>query len=489
MHSGRPRSTPNVRNHLAAYVTSLHFLPILLATAVGPPIYLSGHALLSAAVVTGGLALSALTLWLEPIVTLAPLGGPCRVSFKELPPTRRTEQGDRCPPLTLVYPTTERRPKAMHWLPFGDHEYLKGMAAYAHVPFIAVRDMQLTTIAAHMDAPPQSLIRPDGSARPIFIHSHGLAGFARLYSSFLTTVAARGAVVVAVNHTDQSAAFCRDAANTLRIPLKGGLRWTYRDREPQLRVRIDEVRNTIAEVLNGSVLRQLGFPEADVEAYVRGNPQVVLVGHSFGGATMLATAHEEEKRLRAGKPNYHSAIACVVAHDPWHIPLWGRFVKATPSDGAELDETLKGFTEEEATYSVPTLLHHSQAWQMDKESWGFFTQLTAAIHARMKTTTTTNELLLPAQRQRIEEANRRMSKALAAEGAGQGQGTTVHPEDWLVTRVTPKTGHLSVTDMPFLSPVVFKERYQTRHPEEPIQQWADEAMRFAEIHLCKNPEH
>lgn len=266
-----------------------------------------------------------------------------------------------------------------------DSGYLRGMALYIKAPMIIMRDLRMTQLAVRAVPRPHSLFRQDGTQRPIFVHSHGLSGYTRMYSTLLTTIAAQGAFIIGVNHTDQSAAYCTDEGRNVAVLLKeGGLPRTYRARKPQLDIRVAEIRNTVEAVINGTVLRQLGVPADEVERCLSSNPQAVLIGHSFGGATSLATAHEEEKKMRRGEPSLYRNIACVVCHDPWFIPLYGRFFK--PPDLQELPDgevQPRAYDEGQATYSILTLLHHSQDWFEKEMSWDFFAKVDARVHAQL----------------------------------------------------------------------------------------------------------
>lgn len=500
-------------SNLLEFASSLHFLPVSMTVVIAPAIYFNGHVMTSMCVLYAGLAVTTLMMWFAPILTLAPLIRLYPVSLTELVSTKEQGTGAGCPPMTLFSPARIPVDNVIRWLPFMEPGYLRGMAAHAHVPAFLMKDIGLTQLEAHSRAKPHTLFRKDGSQRPIFIHSHGLAGFARLYSTMLMTIAAQGAFVVAINHMDGSAAYCTDEERTVAVPLDSSLRWIYRDRKPQLDIRVEEARNVIKAVIDGSLLKQLGLSPAEVKRYVENDPQVVLVGHSFGGATVLAAAHEEEKKMRRGEPSLYRNIAGVIGHDPWCIPLWGRFVKPTETHGLpEGEELIKSFDEGEATYSVPTLLHHSQAWREDAQSWDFFTEFDARAHAQLAQ----EGLLLPEQRERIETATGRMATAMAprapppAEAApaavagaenspasdavettttapdADADSEAFVPEDWFVTHTAMETGHLSYTDMALLSPVVYKKSYQTNRPEAPLHQWAHEAIRFAEVHVDKN---
>lgn len=80
------------------------------------------------------------------------------------------------------------------------------------MPRILINDLAFVKIKAWKNAPFASLFdKNTNKVRPIIVFSHGLAGFAQIYSTFLMSMASRGAIVFALTHMDASAAYCRDA--------------------------------------------------------------------------------------------------------------------------------------------------------------------------------------------------------------------------------------------------------------------------------------
>lgn len=421
------------------YVFSLHYLP-LGAAAVLPGVawYYGAGWFTCAALCTASLLMSATAFYFEPLLCLAPMGGRFNAGLREL----RGDLGAMRPPVTIIYPTTgAAAANGIPYVPFNDREYLRGMARYTNLPAFLLTDLVLARTRARLDATAVPLFREDGTPRPVILFSHGLAGYARLYTTLLMDVAARGAIVFAMTHMDASAAYCRDAGTQIHIPLNTELKWTPADREPQLDIRVRETRNTLSRIRSGELLRALGYDAAVVDRYLAMDPPIHLVGHSFGGATALAVALEEEKAAKDLKKT--SPIGSVVVYDPWSVPLRGKMFMDKLKDTAH-----------PYAFATPTLQFFSEGWMRDKAQYDPFVELEAIVKAQKHTVEEAGV---------VDAANRKL----------KASGLT-----WYKRKDFPGTGHLTVTDMSLFSPVVYRTGYMTVPPRAAIVDYAHETVQF-----------
>ncbi len=156
---------------------------------------------------------------------------------------------------------------------------------------------------------------------PVTVYSHGLGGSVSLYSVQAGNLASNGHVVIMVQHADGSAPLTRLLDGTilgheksiydLRVDTDRGEDWDtpayVKARRDQIEIRVHEVieasRN--ATVLNaGKETDETSFP-VNFKGRLDLASGVNLVGHSFGGATVLGAAGREPDLFRA-----------VSAHDP-----------------------------------------------------------------------------------------------------------------------------------------------------------------------------
>ncbi|EPY27120.1 1-alkyl-2-acetylglycerophosphocholine esterase [Angomonas deanei] len=340
------------------------------------------------------------------------------------------------PPLTVFYPLPNKSDKKMPWLPFSDLGFLRGMARYVKLPPFLLYDMQFTTVVAEQDAK-GTLYSKNDKPHQLILFSHGLGGYGRLYSVLLMNLASRGAIVVAVDHMDASAAFCRDETNSFRIELDTTKKWERADREPQLVQRVKELQETLRRFSQtNEVFEAVCGSAKDAEVFRNKQYGVALVGHSFGGASVLATALAEETAA-------HGKVSAVVGLDPWHIPL----------DGPLFAEPIEKGTKK---YTTPTLLFHSQSWYVWPESWDFFEKLEKTVKAQTFTS---------AEKEKLAEATNKTHTAML--------------ESWYNQQKTAGTGHLSYTDMSVLSPVIFRKPYMTAKAKPQLIDWSNAVLKFA----------
>jgi platelet-activating factor acetylhydrolase len=143
---------------------------------------------------------------------------------------------------------------------------------------------------------------PIAQALPLAVFSHGLCGTATTYSTLCIELASLGYLVAAPEHADGTAA---TTITSTRKIVYGDL---GKDRGKQIHSRLAEIRavQTHLRSLNSDGAFEARLPPASFH-------QSVVLGHSFGAATAVATC---------------SAVGCetfgfqrVIALDPWLSPL------------------------------------------------------------------------------------------------------------------------------------------------------------------------
>ncbi|KAJ7180278.1 platelet-activating factor acetylhydrolase, isoform II-domain-containing protein [Mycena crocata] len=251
---------------------------------------------------------------------------------------------------TAYYPADlARKPrKGLSWLVRPVGATLRGFSRFTGVPAWLLWPVvyifgTLLKIPVHPNAP---LLHP-GDARkqwPLVLFSHGLGGSRTTYSQLCCEMAAAGRVVLAIEHRDGTAPACtpRDAARRPRTVLY------YRDvdvgfapedadsdtpnafplRVDQLVFRQHEVYRIYAAfcelVRGGGGLQPIDGADVDLGSWsaVSGLApvncdDVSLVGHSFGGCTVLSILSSEPP-ASAYPP---IPITKVLLYDPWLEPL------------------------------------------------------------------------------------------------------------------------------------------------------------------------
>lgn len=239
--------------------------------------------------------------------------------------------GRGLPHCSCFYPTdanvTTDDVNLPRFTPLNDLRYAHGFARYARVPgFLANHQMDIKLRVA-VDAP--VVLRNGDSfgtkANPVIIFSHGLAGHQHMYSHFAADLASMGAIVICVQHTDGSACFALTPPEGNRgdIPVshQRGIPYEiapaddaengFPFRQTQLKAKRTPELSRVIEFATGAALRTLLGVSQDSE---RGAVPVTLIGHSFGGTTVVSTAARAATVIR-------EKIASVVALDLWTEPL------------------------------------------------------------------------------------------------------------------------------------------------------------------------
>ncbi|ESL07478.1 phospholipase A2-like protein [Trypanosoma rangeli SC58] len=375
-----------------------------------------------------GCLLTIVMFALLPLPIFGPVGGRYHVGMAHV----HSRHSQTMPSLAVFYPTNEApQRKGISYIPFNDVRFMSGIASRAKIPLYFLRDALFVRLRVTEGAKPIPLINSTQTPLPVIVFSHALYGHHRLYSCLLADLAARGVVVVSVGHCDGSASFMRDSdSGGKEFPLKQ-LDWGSPASEEALAQRVLEVRRTLKRMSETDFWEGLGFAAADVEAYLRQSPRVNLSGHSFGGATALVTALEEERESRTKE----SVVQSVVVFDPWHLPLQRELFLQPIENGRK-------------KYTTPTLMMHSEAWVHDESSWNFFQRLTKLLLSQPSISSLSEREL----RSRF------------------------------VTEKTGCTNHYSVTDVVLLSPIIHGCRNAIVNPRVQILEWSNTLLRFVKEH-------
>ncbi|KAM9778368.1 platelet-activating factor acetylhydrolase [Syngnathus typhle] len=187
-------------------------------------------------------------------------------------------------------------------------------------------------IPAYLDAPFSA-----NEKCPVVIFSHGLGAFRTLYSCICTELASQGFIVASVEHRDQSASAtftlqqkCKMETtneNSLKTSLTDTLvrEWMYYRslqqgeqefplRYQQVQQRADEcirALQKLADINSGIPMENVLQTQFDWKTLENSMDlgRVAIMGHSFGGATVIEALAREAK------------FKCAVALDAWMFPL------------------------------------------------------------------------------------------------------------------------------------------------------------------------
>mmetsp|Transcript_5945 Transcript_5945/g.12316 ORF Transcript_5945/g.12316 Transcript_5945/m.12316 type:complete len:472 (+) Transcript_5945:50-1465(+) len=217
------------------------------------------------------------------------------------------------------------------------------------------------------------------SSLPVVVYSHGLGGSASLYSFQAGELASRGYATILVEHSDGSAPLTEGRDGELikhditMYPLRETPEGAWdtppyvKERRMQLEWRIHEVVEA-AKIAVGRLSTSDPPELAGTNVSFKGKLDVEggvhLVGHSFGGATILSAA--------AANPDIFKSV---VAHDPavdWMTDN-SRYnlLKDSGHEGSGGYE--KGLEEETGLDEVPTMMIYCEDWIKLKFGHSFVT--------------------------------------------------------------------------------------------------------------------
>ena len=247
---------------------------------------------------------------------LPPLTGNYSVGFTDI----IDKQGkDKCL-MRLFYPTNVQETPQVETDYFEDTNYIQGITSFLGAPdvFASFAKWMWSDLKLPAD---RDGVPTDGNF-PVVVFSHGLMGNRFVYSSCCVELASQGFVVAAVEHCDQS------ASATFYFDEQGEKQWVYYlekqvlnnlCEEDQHKLRNDQLQQRSEECsraldclieINKGAFTCLK-PVIDLNNF-RGKldtSKCALLGHSFGGATMIDCISKDE-RFKVG-----------VAMDVWTYSL------------------------------------------------------------------------------------------------------------------------------------------------------------------------
>ncbi|CAB3401146.1 unnamed protein product [Caenorhabditis bovis] len=159
---------------------------------------------------------------------------------------------------------------------------------------------------------------------PVIVFSHGLGGSRNFYSTYCTSMASHGYVVAAVEHRDQSACWtCQlveKNGELIEQPIK--IKIMEKNEKNEFKIRNQQVNKRVSECVKAlNVLEQLNLGKIPEKILIgteykwssfKGRLNIsnaAVIGHSFGGATALASS--------AYTTDFQKAIVL----DGWTFPL------------------------------------------------------------------------------------------------------------------------------------------------------------------------
>ncbi|XP_004606006.1 platelet-activating factor acetylhydrolase [Sorex araneus] len=221
--------------------------------------------------------------------------------------------------LRLYYPSKGDDHAEAIWIP--NKEYFFGLSKILGTNWLMGKVLNLLfgsmTIPANWNSPLRT-----GEKYPLIIFSHGLGAFRTLYSAIGIDLASHGFIVATVEHRDESASATyyfqnQSAAET------GNKTWVYlkipkqeesSERNKQVRQRAKECSRALSLILDinhGKPVKNvldLPFDIKQLKDSIDKN-KIAVMGHSFGGATVLQTLSEDHR------------FRCGIALDAWMFPL------------------------------------------------------------------------------------------------------------------------------------------------------------------------
>uniref|UniRef100_A0A4X1V305 Platelet-activating factor acetylhydrolase n=2 Tax=Sus scrofa TaxID=9823 RepID=A0A4X1V305_PIG len=209
--------------------------------------------------------------------------------------------------LRLYYPSQDGDPSDTLWIP--DKEYFWGLSKFLGTHWLLGKILSLFFGSMTTPAAWNSPLRT-GEKYPLIIFSHGLGAFRTIYSAIGTDLASYGFIVAAVEHRDGSASatyFFKDQSAAeirnktwlyLRTLGKGEEEFPLRNE--QVRQRAEECSQALSMILDmdrGKSVKNVLDLEFDVEQLKDSidRDKIAVMGHSFGGATVLQTLSEDQR--------------------------------------------------------------------------------------------------------------------------------------------------------------------------------------------------
>ena len=184
---------------------------------------------------------------------------------------------------------------------------------------------------------------------PLVIFSHGLAGTRNMYAALASALASQGYLVAAVEHRDGSASYTaihekHGVKHKPYVHTDGNFAW----RREQIGKRVAEFDAAVAALSRDAPPRNAHpgsrFDVSVLDGLVDAS-RLVAIGHSFGGATVVAATGARSAATRVRR---------AVLLDPWTAPFG-------PCGADDVTHALRAA----AAAKVPTLVVNSHGWGAD----------------------------------------------------------------------------------------------------------------------------
>ena len=342
---------------------------------------------------------------LFPAVELPPVSGPYRVGVADFFLSVDLELPDTCTihgneseqhvSVKILYPTLEETSIVPYLHPDSAIEFCRHTMRFGAPPPLKefgwlLHTWRLTGLRARRNAKPLPASEIDSF--PLVSFSHGLGGTADIYSYQTMALAARGYVVLLVNHNDGSAPVVRHVNGSLSsFDYKIGKLAAEGNHTEYVRLRRQKTDHRVEELISATeaflALNEDDIPELSQAGVSFRNrlKNVTFMGHSFGGATALTAA----KR----RPDLASAV---IAHEPavnWMPDDARRSLFSTSGVGYDAFGLDNGDEEDIDTsiHDVDMLILFSHEWREKK--WGF-SDILEDMHRTGKLGTPKSELFV-----------------------------------------------------------------------------------------------
>lgn len=185
------------------------------------------------------------------------------------------------------------------WLP--SSSYFPSYGYYLRVPMILYAPVARFVMGGVKQWAVENA-EPIDAFQGTVIFSHGLAGIRTTYSVICTELASQGYAAAAIEHRDGSASMTMTEGGKTVMPYK----YIDAEVEDELAIRKGQLELRCREV--GATIRSLQSYQLECLDFINSRmkfDEIVLMGHSFGAATMLKFASQ-------------SGLRCaVIALDPW----------------------------------------------------------------------------------------------------------------------------------------------------------------------------
>ncbi|OBS70199.1 hypothetical protein A6R68_01262 [Neotoma lepida] len=208
--------------------------------------------------------------------------------------------------LRLYYPAQDQDCLDTVWIP--NKEYFFGLSKFLGTPQFVGNILNFLYGSLTTPASWNSPLRT-GEKYPLIVFSHGLGAFRTIYSAIGIGLASHGFIVATVEHRDGSASatyYFQDQA----AAKAENRTWLYlrtlkqeeaeRVRKEQVRQRAKECSQALSAILDiehGSPKENVLGSDFDLKQLkdaIDGD-KIAMIGHSFGGATVIHTLSEDQR--------------------------------------------------------------------------------------------------------------------------------------------------------------------------------------------------